>query len=185
MGDSQFAIRYFVGHGIDIGSGNDPLWQYQVLYPCMSECDEWDTQHGDGDAQKMAGVEDATYDFVHSSHTLEHLVDPVEGLQNWWRILKPGGHLVIVVPDEDLYEQGVWPSTWNADHKWTFTLHKNVSWSPVSRNLLPMLMALPDGEILLVRRLEQGFRPTSIQQDQTLTMIGECGIEAVVRKHAG
>lgn len=182
LGDSQWAIKYFVGHGIDIGSGNDPLWQYQALYPLMSGCDEWDLQHGDGDAQFMAEVADATYDFVNSSHCLEHMVDVQEALRNWWRILKPGGHLILVVPEEDLYEQGVWPSTWNEDHKWSFTMWKPQSWCPKSLNFLPLLFDLPGNEIIYVRRLEQGFRPTTIQQDQTLTMVGECAIEAVIRK---
>jgi hypothetical protein len=31
------------------------------------------------------------------------------------------------VPDEDLYEQGVFPSTFNADHKWTFTVYMHIS----------------------------------------------------------
>ena len=39
------------------------------------------------------------------------------------------------VPDEDLYEQGQFPSTYNVDHKWTFTILKTTSWSPCSLNL--------------------------------------------------
>ena len=56
-------------------------------------------------AELMASVADNTYDFVHSSHCLEHMRDPARAMHNWLRILKPGGHLVCLVPDEDLYEQ--------------------------------------------------------------------------------
>src|SRR6185312_3014562 len=58
--------------------------------------------------------------------------------------IKRGGHLVISVPDEDLYEQGVWPSTFNTDHKITFTLSKKTSWSPVSVNVFSLLSQFSD-----------------------------------------
>jgi SAM-dependent methyltransferase len=135
--DSRFATRYFVGDGIDIGAGKDALGLYFELYPQMRSCRAWDKP--DGDAQRMEGVPDARFDFVHSSHCLEHMREPAEALRNWLRILKPGGHLVVTVPDEDLYEQGVWPSTFNRDHKWTFTTCKPSSWSPRSINLTELL----------------------------------------------
>ena len=34
------------------------------------------------------GVKDETYDFVYSSHTLEHINDIYTALKNWIRILK-------------------------------------------------------------------------------------------------
>src|SRR3546814_10136909 len=106
----------------------------------MEEVRVWGV--ADGDGQLMEGVADESYDFVHSSHCLEHLRDPEEGLCNWFRILKPGGHLIVTVPDEDLYEQGIFPSTYNSDHKWTFTIWKAASWSPRSRNLIDLVRAL-------------------------------------------
>lgn len=132
---------YLVGSGIDIGCGPDKLQSPYASYLddadrlLKFECRGWDV--GDGDAQKMAGIADESFDFVYSSHCLEHMVDPSEALRNWWRILKPGGFLVVVVPDEDLYEQGCWPSRGNGDHKTTWTVYKDPgkSWSPVSRNL--------------------------------------------------
>jgi hypothetical protein len=60
-------------------------------------------------------------------------------LGNWIRVVRPGGHLVVSVQDEDLYEQGVWPSRFNDDHKVSFTLCKHHSWSPVSVNVFDLL----------------------------------------------
>lgn len=180
--DPLFTSRYFVGRGIDIGSGPDPL-SHQKIYgawPLLQACDEWDVE--DGDAQLMDGVEDESFDFVYSSHTLEHVVDPVETLSNWWRILKPGGHLVVVVPDEDLYEHGQWPPVFNTDHKHTYALAKRESWSPVSRNIDELLKGL-GGEIIKLERVEENFvfgAPAQI--DQTSASIAECCIECVVRK---
>ena len=98
--DKRFATRWLVGTGIDIGAGLDPLGVYAPLFPLMGPVRAWDMI--DGDAMLMEGVADRSYDFVNSSHCLEHLADPGVSLQS--------GHLLIIVPDEDLYEQGVWPS---------------------------------------------------------------------------
>ena len=95
--DTNFVSRYFRGNGIDIGAGNDPLSQYGELFPLMNICLSWDKS--DGDAQTMFGVPDETYDFVHSSHCLEDMADPVLALKHWLRILKPGWHLIVTVPD--------------------------------------------------------------------------------------
>ena len=179
--DSRFATRYFIGSGVDIGAGPDPLSQYAEYFPGMHSCRVWDLS--DGDAQKMQNAEDASFDFVHSSHCLEHMRDPIEAMANWIRIVKPGGHLVIMVPDEDLYEQGVFPSTFNDDHKWTFTTHKQNTWSPRSLNVLDMLGKFSDQlQVLKVELLDAGFRHRAQRFDQTRTFTAECGIELVVRK---
>ena len=118
--EPNFINRYFVGDGLDVGGAPDPLALYREFFPRMRGSKVWDRE--DGDAQKLGGIEDNSQDFLHSSHCLEHLEDPKKGLLNWFRVVKPGGHLIITVPDEDLYEQGQFPSTYNGDHKWTFTI---------------------------------------------------------------
>jgi SAM-dependent methyltransferase len=181
LADSRFATRYFVGEGVDIGGKPDPLALYEALFPAISGLKTWDWE--DGDAQIMAGVADETYDFVFSSHCLEHLHDPAVGLAHWFRILKPGGHLIVCVPDEDLYEQGVWPSTHNRDHKHSFTLWKARSWSPVSINLIDLAKTLgPAADIVRLETIDQAFRRDLPRFDQTLTPVAECALELIVRK---
>jgi SAM-dependent methyltransferase len=128
-------------------------------------------------------VADASFDFVHSSHCLEHLDDPREALVNWLRVVRPGGYVVVLVPDEDLYEQGEFPSTFNRDHRWTFTIHKTRSWSPRSINLLSLVSDLgSDVDVEKIERLDATYRYRWPRFDQTLTPVGECGIEIVLRK---
>lgn len=51
------------------------------------------------DACDLRVVSDAQYDFVVASHVLEHIANPLRALNEWKRVLKPGGALLILVPD--------------------------------------------------------------------------------------
>ncbi len=179
--DGRFATRYFVGHGIDIGSGPDALGQYVEQFPLMLSCRPWDLK--DGDARLLASLSNGSLDFVHSSHCLEHMRDPREALHHWLRVLKPGGHLIVTVPDEDLYEQGVFPSTFNDDHRWTFTVHKVRSWSARSVNLMELLAEFSDrAQVLKIEQLDATYRFGLPRVDQTLTPVAECALEFILRK---
>jgi len=182
LADAAFATRYFVGAGLDIGGKPDPLALYAELFPRVASIRTWDWE--DGDAQELAGVADESFDFVHSSHCLEHLRDPRAGLASWFRVLRPGGHLVVTVPDEDLYEQGVFPSTFNRDHKHTFTIYKPSSWCPASLNVVELLQTLgPAGQVIKIELLDASYRYVGVPRfDQTLTPIGESAIEIVARR---
>lgn len=181
LSEPNFVNRFFRGDGIDIGGAPDPLALYVELFPLMRGVRVWDMNDGDG--QTLEGVADEQYDFVHSSHCLEHLRDPEEGLRNWFRVLKPGGHLIVTVPDEDLYEQGQFPSTFNDDHKWTFTIYKTGSWSERSRNVFDLVASLGEAaDVQKVQLLNSTYRYGLPRFDQTLTPIAEAGIEFVVRK---
>lgn len=104
--------KYTQNLGLDIGCGDNPV---------TNEVEKWDLLLGNTDATYMEGVPDHHFDYVYSSHLLEHLVDPYTALRNWYRILKPSGWLIICVPHRDLYEKRLLlPSIWNADHKHFF-----------------------------------------------------------------
>ena len=183
LADSRFATRWFCGNGIDVGGGGDSLALYKEFFPLANNIFVYDQEHGD--AQNLANVLDESFDFLYSSHCLEHMRDAREALNNWLRVIKPGGHLVVQVPDEDLYEQGQWPSVFNPDHKICFTIAKEKSWSPVSVNLLDLLGDFRDtAEILSLQVLDHGYRYKSLSHgiDQTRTPIAECAIEFVLRK---
>ncbi|WP_158944616.1 class I SAM-dependent methyltransferase [Granulicella sp. S190] len=43
-------------------------------------------------------VPDSTYDFVLSSHNLEHFANPIKAVKEWQRVLRPGGALILTLP---------------------------------------------------------------------------------------
>jgi SAM-dependent methyltransferase len=129
-----FIDKYFQGSVIDIGGGNDPVTPNAKVFDLK-----------DGDAQYIANYEDMeSYDCVHSSHCLEHMVDVPKAMLQWWSLVKRGGYMIITVPHEDLYEQKIWPSIFNDDHKATFRLNNKTSWSNVSYDLHELCQTLQD-----------------------------------------
>ena len=173
---------YFRGHGIDIGGGHDCIDRYAALLG-FATCRNWDRP--DGDAQYLAGVADESYDFLHSSHCLEHMVTPAVALGNWVRVVRPGGHIVVTVPDEEMYEHLRWPSNYNSDHKWSFTIYRSQPRLPKSLNVMDLLATVSHSvEIIKVERIEAGYRDDLGDVDQTGTGTAECAIEFVLRKLA-
>ncbi len=51
------------------------------------------------EATDLSGVPTAHYDFVLSSHCLEHVANPLRALREWHRVTRSGGHLVLLLPD--------------------------------------------------------------------------------------
>jgi SAM-dependent methyltransferase len=183
--DARFATRWFVGVGLDVGGGGDSLGLYTELFPGIRKVLLYDKEHGD--AGKLDNVDDDSFDFLYSSHCLEHLSDPFEALSNWIRIVKRNGHCIVSVPDEDLYEQGIWPSQFNSDHKVSFTIDKESSWSPVSVNILDLLRSVRSSvRILRIETIDHAYRyrlPSEVGViDQTRTPTTESAIEFVLRK---
>jgi len=149
-------IEYKVlqGKGIDIGPADDLVVPHAKAFDLEQ-----------GDANKISHYVKEEHDFVYASHCLEHMHDPWDAVQEWWKIVKVGGYLFFAIPDEDLYEQGVFPSRFNPDHKATFTISKTKSWSPKSVNVLDLANSLKGGEIISLQLQDHGY-------DRTLTTFG-------------
>ena len=136
-GDFQ---KYLTGRGLDVGSGGD------CLHVLRGSVDPWDLSQGD--AEELVGVRDGIYEFVYSSHCLEHMRSVERALSNWVRVLKPGGILYVVVPDFSLYEKNCFPSKFNGDHKHTFSMTasrreqgRSTHWH-LKEDLVPLLRSL-------------------------------------------
>ncbi len=112
----ELAIHYLRGDGIEIGALHRPLrvaGATRVRYvDVMSREDllvEVEGTYDDPDAvvvtdviddgETLARFEEKSVDFVIANHVLEHVEDPVATLKNWVRVLRPGGVLLLTLPD--------------------------------------------------------------------------------------
>lgn len=128
---------------LDIGAGNDPVCPHATIF---------DKEQGNAEEIYKFFAPD-TFDTVFASHCLEHMSQPINAIVSWYELVKPGGHLVILIPDEDLYEQGYFPSIFNADHKRTFTTKIRSTWSSQSISTSSLLSPII-GKGGLVEKLE-------------------------------
>ena len=155
------------GGGLDIGYGGDPV---------IPNCCGWDFKNGD--AQYLAGIEDETFDFVYSSHCLEHMYDVRIALKNWFRVVKRGGYLLLAIPHRDLYEKKTQlPSRWNFDHKHMFLIGK--SEPPDTLDIVEEIKnSLDDFDIKYIKACDEGHTIT----DPLVHSDGEYQIEIVIQK---
>jgi SAM-dependent methyltransferase len=54
------------------------------------------------DAVNVSHVKNESYDFVFSSHSLEHIANPLKAVHEWLRIIKNGGYIIIIVPEKSV-----------------------------------------------------------------------------------
>ena len=54
------------------------------------------------DAVHITQVKENEYDFCFSSHSLEHIANPLKAVHEWLRILKKDGYIIIIVPEKSV-----------------------------------------------------------------------------------
>lgn len=81
---TPIAAQFCKGRGLDVGSGPWPFLDAQSV----------ELRDG-GDAMDLPAGQ---YDYVFSSHCLEHLTNPVAAIEHWKTRLKPGGVLFLYLP---------------------------------------------------------------------------------------
>ena len=121
--------QYFIGNnGLEIG-GPSSIFKHSGLFPVytiarkIDNCNfshqtiwEGDLKEGAtyvfnkhrdsgnqyiSEATNLDNITSSSYDFVLSSHTLEHVANPLLALSEWARTLKENGLLVLIVPHRD------------------------------------------------------------------------------------
>lgn len=73
---------------------------------------------------ESAGFTDESFGFVHSSHVIEHLTDPNSFLKEIYRILVPGGYLLLTTPDIAGFQARLFGERWRSaihDHMLLFS----------------------------------------------------------------
>jgi predicted SAM-dependent methyltransferase len=95
------------GYGIDIGFGGDKIVPTAIgvdlEYPYA--CTGIDEVQLGCDARKLHYFNNEVLDYVYSSHTLEDFSNTVKVLKEWFRVIKKGGRLILVLPNEEKYQE--------------------------------------------------------------------------------
>lgn len=160
----------FCGQGIDVSDADHSLALEQ--WPAITACERFDLS-----SENIVHIGDTRarecYDFIYGCRFLEKAGAPARALAQCWSLIKPSGYLALVVADEDLFEQGRWPSRFDPRHRWTFSLHKSAgeqgSWSPRSINLLHLILENLNGFRFVLVRLDDTDYDYAIRGlDQTL-----------------
>lgn len=116
-------LPYLSRGGLDVGCGPKKVWPHMVGIDNGADTQLFGVQMKPDMVVKSAdrlgvfateGIEN-----VYSSHLLEHIANWQAALREWWRVVKPGGHLVLYLPHADLYPNCGQPGA-NPDHKHDF-----------------------------------------------------------------
>ena len=134
-------------------------------------------EQGDDLPIHMASIEDEKFWTVYASYTLVYIREYDTAIKNWYRILKIGGHLIIVVPHRDMYEKKIeLPSQWNKNHT-TFWLPET-SDPPNTMSLRhTVLNAIPECEVVSFKILDYDYNSNGDRHP-----MGEYSIEMIVAK---
>lgn len=110
--------RFLNGSGVELGPGHHPM---PIPYPGASVryVDRWQPEENlalftnleagasfpkpdivaNLDVDRLSALADESQDFVVASHLLEHLADPLTQIAEIHRVLKPGGVVLVFLPD--------------------------------------------------------------------------------------
>lgn len=101
MNHLEKARQWLRDPGVEIGAFKTPIPGIKPVYvdkfaefaheKCLAD------YHGEATALPFR---DNSLNYVASSHVLEHVGNPVLALEEWCRVLRPGGIIYVVVPDK-------------------------------------------------------------------------------------
>jgi SAM-dependent methyltransferase len=111
--ESALAKKYCQGHGIEIGAAahnpfnlsdckflahneRQEFWRQSEI----SMCNEYIKPNYIGTAENIP-VDDNTFDYVLSSHVIEHVPNPIAAFVEWNRVIKNNGIIFIIFPKRD------------------------------------------------------------------------------------
>jgi len=102
MEHADLVPRYLAGYGVEIGAFKTPIPGISPVY-----IDRFAEYAGEptsadyyGDACDLPFY-DSSVRYVATSHVLEHVANPLAAISEWFRVIKHGGYIYMVVPDRN------------------------------------------------------------------------------------
>jgi SAM-dependent methyltransferase len=184
--NNRLFTSVFKGEGLHIGPGGDPLLKHH--YPLCTNITLCNiAEHSiSGDNIKNT-IENKKFDFVYATSLAVYEDEPQDVINHWLQFVNSRGYLVLTVPDEDLYEQGNFPSIFNNTHKKTFSIFKQLSWSGRHYNLLEIIQKLNNVSCRKIELIDSNYDYSLLGKgvDQTYNFSDgvEACIEVVLKKY--
>lgn len=117
-------VAYTRGLGYDIGCGPNKGFPHWIGIDNRKDSQLFSIAMNPDltvpDACHLPMLASSHADFVFSSHTLEHIKEYLKALREWWRVIKPGGYLVLYLPHKAFYPN-IGTEGANPDHVHDFT----------------------------------------------------------------
>ena len=102
----EIAAKYCVGKGVDLGCGADKItpgtWGFDLPEPYFIDGNDRPEMKGDA---RILPFNDGVLDYVYSSHLLEDFPNTDDVVNEWLRVLKLGGKLILYMPNEQKYRR--------------------------------------------------------------------------------
>jgi len=111
----DIAFQYLSGEGIEVGALHIPLEvpagvkvhyvdrmpvsELRKQYPELATVNLVEADIVDN-GETLSSIADNSWDFVIANHMIEHCENPIGALENFLRVLKPGGLVYMGVPDK-------------------------------------------------------------------------------------
>lgn len=89
----EVAKHFCRGNGLDVGAGKWPLPGAVPVDPFVRKY---------GSEHHALSLPSGVFDYIFSSHCLEHLDDPIRALEHWKSRLRNGGVLFLYLPHPDM-----------------------------------------------------------------------------------
>ena len=101
FGDEQILPVYRLARRIDgVNFSNHTVWEKNIA---AGETYEYTTNKMGYqyilEASDLSAIDSDQYDFILSSHSLEHCANPIKTLKEWQRVIRKGGVILVAVPD--------------------------------------------------------------------------------------
>lgn len=103
FGDNGYIPIYTVIESLDgCNFSNTTLWEGEINKEMKYNYAEGKNgKQFISEATELSHISDKTYDFIISSHCLEHVANPLKAVAEWLRIVKDEGYFLLVLPNKE------------------------------------------------------------------------------------
>ena len=100
-------LRFCAGRGLDPGAGGRTVSPDVVCHDIAA----------DGVSAMALPYQDGEFDYVFTCHLIEHMQDTSATIREWLRVVRSGGHVIMIVPNT-LYTKGQNTDATPHYHEW-------------------------------------------------------------------